>query len=47
MKFYKVKITLAKNKTKMEFVSAEDELSAIDMCMNKYGEENVYDVKVV
>lgn len=47
MKFYKVELTLAKDKKKIEFVSAEDELSAIDMCMEKYGEENVYDVKVV
>lgn len=47
MKFYKVEVTLAKNKKKMEFVSAEDELGAIDMCMNKYGEENVFDIKVV
>lgn len=47
MKFYKVEITLAKNQKKMEFVSAEDELQAIDMCMNKYGEKNVFDVKVV
>ena len=47
MKFYKVEITLAKNKKKMEFVSAKDELEAIDMCMNKYGEENVFDIKVV
>lgn len=47
MKFYKVELTLAKDKKKIEFVSAEDELSAIDMCMEKYGEENVYDIKVV
>lgn len=47
MKFYTVEITLAKNKKKMEFVSAKDELEAIDMCMNKYGEENVFDIKVV
>ena len=47
MKFYKIKITLAKNKTKMEFVSAADELQAIDICMNKYGEENVFDIKVI
>lgn len=47
MKFYKVKITLAKNKTKVEFVAAEDELQAIDICMNKYGEENVFDIKVI
>ena len=39
MKFYKVEVTLAKNKNKkkMEFVSAADELQAIDICMNKYG----------
>lgn len=47
MKFYKVEITLAKNQKKMEFVSAEDELQAIDICMNKYGEENVFDIEVV
>ena len=47
MKFYKIEVTLAKNKKKMEFVSAEDEISAIDMCMKKYGEENVFDIKVV
>lgn len=47
MKFYKVEVTLAKNKKKMEFVAAEDELSAIDICMKKYGEENVYDIEVV
>lgn len=47
MKFYKVEVTLAKNKKKMEFVAAADELQAIDICMNKYGEENVYDIEVV
>jgi hypothetical protein len=47
MKFYKVEVTLAKNKKKVEFVAAADELEAIDMCMKKYGEENVFDVKVV
>ena len=47
MKFYKIKVTLDKNKTKMEFVAAADELQAIDICMNKYGEENVFDIKVV
>lgn len=47
MKFYKVKLTLEKEKTKMEFVAATDELEAIDICMNKYGEENVYDIEVV
>lgn len=47
MKFYKVKIILNKNKTKMEFVAAADELEAIDMCMNKYGEENVFDIEVI
>ena len=47
MKFYKVKITLENEKTKMEFVSAEDELEAIDICMNKYGEENVFDIEVM
>lgn len=47
MKFYKVKLTLEKEKTKMEFVAAADELEAIDICMNKYGEENVYDIEVM
>lgn len=47
MKLYKVELKLEKEQTKMEFVSAEDEISAIDMCMNKYGEENVFDIKVV
>ena len=47
MKFYTVEITLAKNKKKMEFVAAKEEIEAIDMCMNKYGEENVFDIKVV
>ena len=47
MKFYKVEVILAKNRKKMEFVSAEDELGAIDMCIKKYGEENIFDVKVV
>lgn len=47
MNFYKVKITLEKEKIKMAFVAAKDELEAIDMCMEKYGEENVFDIEVV
>lgn len=46
MKFFKIKLKF-KNKSKIEFVAAKDELEAIDICMNKYGEENVYDVEVV
>lgn len=46
MKFFKIKLKF-KNKSKIEFVAAKDELEAIDICMKKYGEENVYDVEVV
>lgn len=46
MKFFKIKLKF-KNKNKIEFVAAKDELEAIDICMKKYGEENVYDVEVV
>ena len=47
-KIFKVKITLADGKEKIEFVSAEDELQAMDRVMEKYNkEQEVLDIKII
>lgn len=47
MKIFKVKVTLTDEKEKIEIVSAEDELAAIDLVMKKYNSKDVLDIKVV
>ena len=44
-KIYKVKVTLTNGKEKTEIVSAEDELTAIDLVMQQY--KDVLDIKVI
>lgn len=44
-KTYKVKVTFTNNKEKIEIVSAEDELAAIDLVMKQY--KNVLDIKII
>lgn len=46
-KIYKVKVTLTDNKEKIEIVSAEDELNAIDLVMENYNSADVLDIKVI
>lgn len=47
MKVYKVKVIFTDNKEKIEIVSAEDELQAIDLVMEHYNSKDVLDVKVI
>ena len=44
-KIYKVKVTLTDDKEKIEIVSAENELAAIDLVMQQY--KDVLDIKVI
>lgn len=46
-KIYKVKVTFVDNKEKIEIVSAEDELNAIDLIMEQYKGKDVIDIKVI
>lgn len=46
-KIYKVKIIFTSSKEKLEIVSAEDELSAIDLVMEHYDSKDVLDIKVI
>lgn len=47
MKVYKVKVTFIDDKEKIEIVSAEDELQAIDLVMEQYSSADVLDIKVI
>lgn len=47
MKVYKVKVIFTDNKEKVEIVSAEDELQAIDLVMEHYNSKDVLDVKII
>jgi len=44
-KTYKVKIIFTNNREKIEIVSAENELQAIDLVMKQY--KNVLDIKII
>lgn len=46
-KIYKVKVIFTDNKEKVEIVSAEDELQAIDLVMEHYNSKDVLDVKII
>lgn len=46
-KIFKVKVIFADDKEKIEIVSAEDELSAIDLVMEQYNSKDVLDIKVI
>lgn len=47
MKIFKVKVTFTDDKEKIEIVSAEDELQAIDLVMKHYNSTDVLDIKVI
>lgn len=48
MKFYKIQVTTEEAPYKrMEFVSAEDELEAIDKVAENYKNKNILDIKAV
>lgn len=46
-KIFKVKVIFTDNKEKIEIVSAEDELNAIDLVMEHYNSKDVLDIKVI
>lgn len=46
-KIYKVKVIFTDNKEKVEIVSAENELQAIDLVMEHYNSKDVLDVKII
>lgn len=46
-KKYKVKVIFTDNTEKIEFVSAEDELAAIDLIMEHYNSKDVLDIKII
>jgi len=46
-KIYKVKVTFIDDKEKVEIVSAEDELAAIDLVMKQYNSKDILDIKVI
>lgn len=46
-KIFKVKVIFTDNKEKLEIVSAEDELAAIDLVMEQYNAKDVLDIKVI
>ena len=46
-KIYKVKVTFTDDKEKIEIVSAENELAAIDLVMENYNSADVLDIKVI
>lgn len=46
-KIFKVKVIFTDNKEKVEIVSAEDELNAIDLVMEHYNSKDVLDIKVI
>ena len=46
-KIYKVKVIFTDDKEKVEIVSAEDELQAIDLVMEHYNSKDVLDVKII
>lgn len=46
-KMFKVKVTFTDDKEKIEIVSAEDELAAIDLVMENYNSADVLDIKVI
>lgn len=46
MKVYKVKVIFTDGKEKVEIVSAEDELQAIDLVMEHYNSKDVLDIKI-
>lgn len=47
MKVYKVKVIFIDGKEKVEIVSAEDELQAIDLVMEHYNSKDVLDIKII
>lgn len=47
MKVFNVKLTTADYKEHIEFVSAEDELEAIDKVVEAYKEQEILDVEVI
>lgn len=46
MKVFKVKVIFTDGKEKVEIVSAEDELQAIDLVMEHYNSKDVLDIKI-
>lgn len=46
-KIFKVKITFTDDKEKIEIVSAENELEAIDLVMENHNSADVLDIKVI
>lgn len=46
-KIFKVKVIFTDDKEKLEIVSAEDELAAIDLVMEQYNAKDVLDIKVI
>ena len=46
-KIFKVKVTFTDDKEKIEIVSAEDELAAIDLVMENYNSADILDIKVI
>ena len=46
-KIFKVKVIFTDDKEKLEIVSAEDELNAIDLVMEHYNSKDVLDIKVI
>ena len=47
MKIFKVKVIFIDGKEKVEIVSAEDELQAIDLVMEHYNSKDVLDIKII
>lgn len=46
-KIYKVKVTFVDDKEKIQIVSAEDELAAIDLVMKQHDSKDILDIKVI
>ena len=46
-KTYKVKVIFTNNREKIETVSAEDELAAIDLVMKELDSKKVLDIKII
>ena len=45
-KIYKIKVIFTNSKEKVEIVSAENELEAIDLVMKHYNSKNILDIKI-
>ena len=46
-KIYKIKVNFTNGREKIEIVSAEDELAAIDLVMKELDSKRVLDIKII